>query len=234
MTTFNASVAASSDDAKEILAGGMDLTSVIIGMSAAGDRAGFRFLNVTIPNASAGAVVTSAILSLRVNDGSIDSWDHTVRCEDVDDAATFTTTNNDISNRSVTDASISWSVSDSGAVVVDSPNLAALVNEVIARPGWSSGNDLVFISLNNNSALDTQFRTFDHSTGPAPAIAITWQYEKTVAGTLTSGGALVKQANKVLAGTLTSSGALATTLINFIQELVSKARDFNLFSRSRN
>ena len=234
MTTFNASVAASSDDAKESSAGIMNLTDVIVAMVTAGDRAGFRFLNVTIPNASTGAIVTNAVLSLRVNDSSIDSWDHTVRCEDVDDAATFTTTNNDISNRSVTDANVNWSVTDSGAVVVNSPNLAALVNEVIARPGWVSGNDLVFISLDNNSALDVQFRTFDHSTGPAPAIAITWQYEKAVAGTLTSSGQLVKQANKVLAGTLASSGALATTLINFIQELVSKAREFALFSRGRN
>ena len=100
MATFNSTVAASSDDARQISGGTMELTGGYPNTNGSATWVGFRFTNVTIPQ---GATINSAAVSLAIL--AYDDPDLDIYGDDVDDAATFTTTSNNISSRALTTAS---------------------------------------------------------------------------------------------------------------------------------
>jgi len=108
---------------------------------------GVRFAGVSLPD---GAVIHSASVQFIADetDGSASSL--TVQGHDADNAATFTTGASNVSSRSRTTASVAWSppawstIGEAGANQ-RTPNLAAVVQEIVDRPGWVSGNPLAFI-----------------------------------------------------------------------------------------
>src|SRR6185369_4739555 len=64
--------------------------------------------------------------------------------------AAFTSTKNNVSSRATTDASTAWAPSAWSAVgqaglAQRTPDLSAIVQEIVARPGWSTGNDMAFV-----------------------------------------------------------------------------------------
>ncbi|MDF1815565.1 MAG: hypothetical protein P1V20_25430, partial [Verrucomicrobiales bacterium] len=74
----------------------------------------------------------------------------TIRAEAIDNAEEFQSKSENISRRKLTKASVSWSpgpwtkVGESGPAHA-TPDLASLITEVIARPGWKPGNAIAFI-----------------------------------------------------------------------------------------
>lgn len=148
MTIFTTAIAASADDAYES-SGSMDLTSGLILVNTANRRGGWRFTNITIPP---GSTINSATIEFYITSGSYDDPNVTIFCEDVDDAAAFTTTTNDISSRALTSASTPWIASDVGTGAHSTPSFASSVQEVIDRGGWASGNDLVVIITADSSS----------------------------------------------------------------------------------
>ena len=119
---------------------------------------GFRWTNVTVPP---GATITTALLDLNLHTNQDDAL-VTVYGENVDNAATFTATTDNIKNRPKTIASVSWAVDSlvSGADVWlsgESPDarleVKSLVQEIVSRPGWSSGNALVLFSQPGTAAF---------------------------------------------------------------------------------
>jgi hypothetical protein len=73
-----------------------------------------------------------------------------VRAQAADQAATFTPSANNLSARPLTTASVAWTpppwdtVGERGPIE-RTPDLGALVREVIARPGWANGHALAFL-----------------------------------------------------------------------------------------
>jgi len=69
----------------------------------------------------------------------------TIQAQASDNAPTFTSTASNISSRTKTTASVPWTpaawntVGESGPDQ-RTPNLAAVIQEVVRRPGWASGN----------------------------------------------------------------------------------------------
>ena len=168
MATFNTSVAASSDDARQSGGSGtMNLTGSTINSGATNTWIGLRFTNVTIP---AGSTINSAYISVRTT--TEDDPDLDIYGEDTDDAATFTTTNNDISGRTLTTAKVNWTATNIGtATWCNSPDIATVIQEIIDRAGWSSGNDIAII-LDTLSASGMIIRAYDGGTGDYPSITI--------------------------------------------------------------
>ena len=73
-----------------------------------------------------------------------------IRGEDANDAAGFTTATNNVSSRAMTDASAAWapaawSTVGQAGLNQRTPDLSAIVQEIVARPGWLSGNDMAFV-----------------------------------------------------------------------------------------
>ena len=107
----------------------------------------YRFPNVQIPQ---GAMINSAKISL-VN--YVNTFRHAVdsiACEDVDSATVLAGEGYyDISNRwkRKTEAAVLWDqMIDTNPGARDStPDLKALVQEIVNRPKWKSGNAIIFI-----------------------------------------------------------------------------------------
>jgi hypothetical protein len=145
--TLDVSVNASADDAMEDLSSGsMDTTNnlVVQGDTYAG---GYRFANVTIPH---GAAITNATITLYRNwaSGTTDLY---VYGEAADDAAVFTTTTHDISNRTRTTANVLWAgLPTGGTAPLTSPDISSVIQEVVDGSGWSSGNHLAVLMWGAN------------------------------------------------------------------------------------
>jgi hypothetical protein len=142
------------DDAEEMNSNGeMDLTSSDLelgkgnGWSVSGDQlqtVGIRFQNIQAPQ---GANITSAYIEFETDETDTELTNVTIHGEAADDTATFTETAHDISDRSQTSASVVWDVPawDTVDEKHQSPDLSAIVQEIVNRPGWQPGNSMTFI-----------------------------------------------------------------------------------------
>jgi chitodextrinase len=149
--SFSAAVASGLDDAEEDLAtGGVDVTSGDLELGLAGttlQAVGLRFSGVGIPQ---GATIVSASVQFTADEVSTGAAALIVRGEAADDAAPFSTAAGDVSGRAATAASAAWSppdwtsVGEAGAAQ-RTPDLSAVVQEIVARPGWAPGNALVLV-----------------------------------------------------------------------------------------
>lgn len=141
MASFSTSIAASSDDAREAGVGTVTLNETTPSTSGTSRWLGFRYTNVTIP---AGSTINSAKQTVVII-GSNDNPDLDIYGEDTDDAATFTTTSYNITGRTLTTAKVNWTASGIGTGSKDTPDLKTIIQEIIDRPGWSSGNDIALL-----------------------------------------------------------------------------------------
>ena len=168
MATFSATIVASADDAVQT-AGTVDITSSAININAATSYGGWRFQNVTIPQ---GSVINTCTMDFYFTSGSFDDPDVTIWAEDIDDAAAFTTGANDISSRTPTTATGSWDVTGVGVGLETTSDFAAVVQEIVDRPGWVSGNDLVIILKGDDAFTLMRVRAYDSGSGDYGTINI--------------------------------------------------------------
>ncbi len=108
---------------------------------------GLRFTGVAVPR---GVRLLDAYLQFKVDEVSIGATTLTVQAEASDDAAPFASTVRSVSLRPRTAAAVSWTPNPwptVRAVGLDqrSPSLVSVVQPVIDRAGWASGNDLALI-----------------------------------------------------------------------------------------
>ena len=142
-------VAASTDDAEEKPSGSMSLTSSDLELVFDGSdqTVGMRFNAVTIPP---GAAITNAYVQFQVDEANTEATSLVIEAEATDNATTFSGSNGNISSRSRTASFVSWSPvpwTTVGLAGPDqrTPNIASIIQEIVNRPGWSSGNSLVII-----------------------------------------------------------------------------------------
>ena len=143
--TIEVRVAVSSDDDEESSSGSMQLSSSDLDMGS--KTVGVRFTSVNIPQ---GASIFNAYLQFQANEVETAASSLTIEGHDVDDAATFTGTRYDITSRTRTTRAVSWpaplwtSVGEAGPDQ-RTPNIASIIEEIVSRPFWLSGNSLVLI-----------------------------------------------------------------------------------------
>ncbi len=149
-TIFQSRISASSDDAEErasgkVVLGSSDLELVF---DKGGDQTvGLRFNAVTIP---AGATILDAYVQFEVDEPNTVVTALTIEGEDADDAATFAASSGNISSRPRTVAAVAWSpvtwpAKHEAGLDQRTPNIASVIQEIVGRPGWSSGNSLAVI-----------------------------------------------------------------------------------------
>ena len=170
MSTFTATITASSDDADQA-SSTVDITGGALNANATTQWSGFRFLNVTIPP---GSTVTASTLELDFFSGSFDDPDLTIYAHDTDDAPTFTTTANDISARTPTTATVTWTASSIGTGIKTTPDLKTIIQEIIDRPGWTSGNDIAILYVGRSASSFARVRSLDAGTGAPAKLNITY------------------------------------------------------------
>jgi len=99
-----------------------------------------RFQNVTIPQ---GETINSAILTVYAHEDESDEAIITVYGEAIDDSPAFEE-DEALADRTYTTASVDWTCSENWTMwePYDSPDLAAIIQEIVNRPEWQSGNSL--------------------------------------------------------------------------------------------
>ncbi len=152
-TVVEIRVEANSDDAEERLADG----SVSLGSSdleliqEPPDQqiVGIRFNGVSVPQ---GATIVKAWVQFQVDETTSIATNLTIQGEAVDNAVTFSSSALNISSRPRTsvETAVSWSpppwetVGEAGPDQ-QTPDIAEVIQEIVSRTGWSSGNSLVIL-----------------------------------------------------------------------------------------
>lgn len=143
-STWQDSVRQSSDDSWEKADGTVDPTklTVILDYTANNWRWGLvRFQSVPIPQ---GATIDTASIGI-VWGGNNIPFDVNLYGEAVDNSATLTGSLNEISNKPRTTAVVRWTSNSVLSTFTRSPNIASIIQEIVNRPGWTSGNALSII-----------------------------------------------------------------------------------------
>ena len=143
---------------------------------------GLRFENVTVPQ---GATVTAAYLQFTVDETTDVDTSVTLQGEANDNPALFAETAANISSRPRTSATVTWTpppwtkVDDAGADQ-QSPDLTDIVQEIVDRPGWQSGNALAFILSGTGHRVA---RAFDGKAKEAALLHIDYEITENAAAT---------------------------------------------------
>jgi hypothetical protein len=173
---FEKRVVSGADDVEQGASGSMSLTSSDLELVTDGtntQRVGLRFTGIDIPE---GAIITNAYIQFRTDEVGSTATSLLIRGEDSDDAAAFTTAKNNVSARATTDASAAWTppawttVNEAGPAQ-RTPNLAALVQEVVDRPGWLAGNDMAFVITGTGTRTAD---AFEDGAAFAPLLHVEW------------------------------------------------------------
>lgn len=143
-TTLNVKVNNGTDDAHETdFPHDFNRTATIVAMNSNGSsvsryNGGFVFDNVTIPNA---ATINSATLSTWASGTFYDDPCVNIYGNDVDNANSFSAEGT-VTNRTLTTANVSYQTTGIGTGKVASSDIASVVQEIVNRASWASGNSM--------------------------------------------------------------------------------------------
>lgn len=139
MTTFTKRIVAGSDDGYKVNGGSYFGTSNA--WSCGGTTIGcLRFTAVSIPQ---GATILSAKLTLKAWQNDIENITVDIFGIDEDNTTTFSS---DPTGRPLTTASASWNRNGTtGGNIYDTSDFTAVVQELVDRGGWASGNAMGFM-----------------------------------------------------------------------------------------
>lgn len=145
-----------------------------------GDISGYTleaWLNFDPVNIPAKSVILSAKLTFHASSNkSADDTNVQIFFEDVDDAAVPTSRANLLA-KSLT-SPIDWDAIDAwtSASYYDSPELKTILQDVIDRSGWASGQALQVILKNNSSTASAyrSFASYDHISFDAVTLTVNW------------------------------------------------------------
>lgn len=139
----------SSDTGEESAKGKVTITSSDLELTTdkSAQTIGVRFRDLKLEREQE---VPPTFLQFTVDETSSDPTDLTIHAEATDNAGEFDTKDENISRRKRTSASVSWSPGpwmkeEQSGPGQTTPDLAPLIAEVIARPGWQPGNAIAFI-----------------------------------------------------------------------------------------
>ena len=166
---------ASLDDAEESGTGVMRLNSSDLDLTLDGtyQTVGMRFNGLPIPH---GARILNAYVQFAVGDASSASTALKIQGQSADRPSAFTAENGNLSSRSKTSAFASWNpppwTAGEAGVNQRTPDLSAIVREIVIRPGWVGGDPLVIILTGTG---DRSAKAWDYNSGAgAPQLHVAY------------------------------------------------------------
>ncbi len=141
-----------------------------------GYYAGYRFNDIAIPQ---GATITTAYLVLTQYTSYASAQPILkVAAQDIDDSPTFSSGNGPMDRSGqLTTAQIDWTpAAGTSDVQFQSPDITSVVQEVINRAGWVSGNSLSIILAPNEAAVDHRRRSWAYDGSPPKAAQLILDY----------------------------------------------------------
>ncbi|ESY76091.1 hypothetical protein X743_01200 [Mesorhizobium sp. LNHC252B00] len=171
---FETRVATAGDDVEEKGSGSIstNINDLELGYdSSTRQTVGIRFTAIDIPQ---GAIITGAYIQFQANEVKTGVTSLLIKGEDTDDASAFTSVSFDVSSRATTDASAAWTpdpwntVGEQG-LTERSPDLSAIVQEIINRSGWAALNDMAFLVTGTGTRTAD---SYEYSPTSAPLLHI--------------------------------------------------------------
>lgn len=151
----------SANDVEENASGGVYRTSTDLELSYDGSAQvlGLRFVKLAVLQR---ATVINAYLQFKTDEATSVSTSLTIRAQAVDNAPLFSTKTKNVSWRRKTTASVVWSPAAWKTVGEDgfnqrTPNLVPVLQEVVNRSGWVSGNALALIVTGKGKRVAESF-----------------------------------------------------------------------------
>ncbi len=132
---------------------------------------GIRFPGIAIPQ---GTSIIDAYIEFQADETDSVATSAVIAAEAIDDGLPFTEAQNDITSRTVTGASVAWPNISPWNTVGEkhqTPNLGPVVQEVINRAGWQSGNALVVIITGTGKRTA---ESYDGSASGAPRLVVSF------------------------------------------------------------
>ena len=159
--TLDVRVASSADDAEESATRSVSLTSSDLELVADGSNqtVGMRFNGITIQK---GTTINNAWIQFQTDQASNVQTTLTIRGQAADNAPTFTTATANLSSRPRTTAAVGWSPVPWNTVgealeAQRTPNLKTVIQEIVNRAGWSSGNSLAILITGTGQRVAESF-----------------------------------------------------------------------------
>jgi hypothetical protein len=149
--TATSVISSSANDAEESAAGDVSLDSTDLEMVADGARGnqlvGLRFAPLAVPR---DATIANAFIQFAADEAQSAATALTIRAQAADHAAAFTAAVGSLSSRPRSDSSVAWSPAEWATVdergpLQRTPNLSPVIQEVVSRPNWNSGNALAIL-----------------------------------------------------------------------------------------
>lgn len=184
--TITSIVSGTNDDAEEHQSSGAmymnssDLELVYDGTSKGNQHIGMLFRNLTIPT---NATITNAYIQFTTDETNSGATSLAIKVQDASNASDITTQSYNITSRSYYNQSVAWSPSEWNSVGASgaaqrTPDLKALVQYVVNKTDWKSGNSIMFYISGTG---ERTAESYDGSTSGAPKLIVTYN-------TATSGG----------------------------------------------
>ncbi len=162
------------DDAEEAPDGTVSIVSTdleLVRDETEDQVVGIRFPGVAVP---AGSRILDAYIELVADELSAGPTSLTIRVQDADDAPVFTDAALGVSGRPLAPAAVGWTVGEPWENVGEShrtPDLSALVEAVVTRPGWQQGNAIVFVIRGSGGRTAS---SVDRGAGREPKLVVTY------------------------------------------------------------
>jgi hypothetical protein len=171
--TIDVRVASSADDAEESTSGSVSLTSSDLELThdSSDQTVGMRFAKVAIPR---GAQIKHAWVQFTVDEATTDKTSLSIAGQAADNAATFTTGSKNVSGRARTSAvaawaPASWTSTKAAGTAQRTPDLAPVIQQIVGRSGWISGNGLVLVVAGNGRRVAV---AYDGDRSGAPVLHV--------------------------------------------------------------
>jgi len=226
--TFQQQILSPTDDAEEKFDGSyVSTTSSDIEMmydtwnSQGLQKVGLRFDNITIPPT---ATILNAYIQFTAKGSTYGDISMTIKGEDTANSFTFSNTTNNISSRTTTTANTtwnltsSWSENDSGTNQ-KTPDLSAIVSEIITSNGWQNGNPITFII--NGTGNSTEYRkaySFNGSSSQSAKLIIEYSsnsdYDLALTSIIAPGNSNSPNPASIVQVEISSYGSLAAASYN--------------------
>ena len=174
--TLRIPIVSASDDAEEISGSSMQLTGGLLDLRAKDgvvQTVGLRFQKVAIPQ---GAKITAARIEVAsgANDTGLVTLE--IRGEAADNAVTFTTTKGNLGSRVKTAAASTWRPLEwLQGKPYKTGDLSPIVQEVVSRSGWKSGNALAFSIAGVGGTAERAAIAYGGKVEHRPVLVVTYE-----------------------------------------------------------
>ncbi|MGH8968735.1 MAG: PKD domain-containing protein [Actinomycetes bacterium] len=171
VTVWEGPVLGSADDAEESGTGNVDLTSSDLELVTDGapQVVGLRFAGVAVPT---GATITAAWVQFTADEVHSVATSLQIHAQNADTAATFASSTRNVSLRprtvGVAWAPSPWSTAGAAGTAQRTPDLASVIQPVVDRTGWRSGNAIALVVTGTGRRAAESF----DGNGPEPRLHV--------------------------------------------------------------